>query len=412
MGQVYSYLRTNALSRDKLNYENGTVRNIHYGDIHTKFPVLFDIAKEHVPFINGSEELPDADSEDYCVEGDLIFADASEDLNDVGKSMEVVRLNGERMLSGQHTILARRNDDTIIVGFSGHLFRSGQIRTQIQKEAQGTKVYAISSTRLKSIEIRYPGDKAEQQKIVDCLTSLDELIAAQTRKVEALKAHKWGLMQRLFPCEGETLPRLRFPEFRGDGDWVTRSMADLLARAAKPVSVDAKTLYREIGVRSHGKGVFHKEPVSGSEIGNKRVFWVVANTLVVNIVFAWEQAVATTSAAEQGMIASHRFPMYLGRPGECDVRFLKYGFLTPQGKHLLGLASPGGAGRNRTLGQAEFEKIGMVVPATLKEQSMIADCLVVIDAQIADETAKRDALKTHNKGLMQQLFPSPKEVKA
>ena len=76
---------------NKLNYQCGSVRNIHYGDIHTKFRTLFDITQESVPYINDAEPLPHFDSEDYCVEGDLIFADASEDTNDVGKSIEIVR---------------------------------------------------------------------------------------------------------------------------------------------------------------------------------------------------------------------------------------------------------------------------------------------------------------------------------
>src|ERR1039457_6275185 len=70
MGQLYSFMRNNTLSRDKLNDGSGTVKNIHYGDIHTKFSTCFDITKERVPFVNGSEAIPAADSEDYCVEGD------------------------------------------------------------------------------------------------------------------------------------------------------------------------------------------------------------------------------------------------------------------------------------------------------------------------------------------------------
>ena len=100
----------------------------------------------------------------------------------------------------------------------------GRIRSQIMKESQGTKVYAISATRLGNVEVAFPADEKEQQKIADCLTSLDELIAAQGRKVEALKAHKKGLMQQLFPREGETLPRLRFPEFRDKPAWDSRSL--------------------------------------------------------------------------------------------------------------------------------------------------------------------------------------------
>ena len=126
----------------------------------------------------------------------------------------------------------------------------------------------------------------------------------------------------------------------------------------------------------------------------------------LNIIFAWEQAVAFTTKDEAGMIASHRFPMYLPKLNGCDVRFLTLAFLTPTGKQLLGLASPGGAGRNRTLGQDEFQKLEVVVPQK-DEQTSIADAVLAADSVIAAEAEKLAALKTHKQGLMQQLFPSP-----
>jgi type I restriction enzyme S subunit len=145
-------------------------------------------------------------------------------------------------------------------------------------------------------------------------------------------------------------------------------------------------------------------------IGDKRVFHVVQDALILNIVFAWEQAVATTSKNEVGMIASHRFPMYVAKPGKCDVEYVKEFFLTKVGKHLLGVASPGGAGRNKTLGQKEFENLEIALPVSVDEQTRIANCLSSLDTKIAVESAQLDALKTHKKGLMQQLFPSPEEA--
>jgi type I restriction enzyme S subunit len=196
---LYTFQRNNTLSRDKLNYKGGPAKNVHYGDIHTKFRTHFDITREAVPYINQGEAVPEADSEDYCVEGDLIFADASEDTNDVGKCIEVVELNGERLLSGQHTILARRSDNRLAVGFGGYLMRSTPIRTQIEKEAQGTKVYAISAARLGIIEVPFPPEQPEQEKIVDCLASIDAIIDAQRERLDSLQSHKQGLMQQLFP---------------------------------------------------------------------------------------------------------------------------------------------------------------------------------------------------------------------
>lgn len=199
LGKLYSFKRTNSLSRNKLNYKEGLVKNIHYGDIHTKFSTLLDIKKEIIPFINTSQSLEKIKLDNYCIDGDIIFADASEDLDDVGKSIEIINLNNEGLLSGLHTLLARQNKSKLIVGFGGHLFKSYKIRLQIKKEAQGTKVLGISAKRLNNIKICFPQNKQEQQKIADCLSSLDDLITTQNQKLAVLKTHKKGLMQQLFP---------------------------------------------------------------------------------------------------------------------------------------------------------------------------------------------------------------------
>ena len=113
--------------------------------------------------------------------------------------------------------------------------------------------------------------------------------------------------------------------------------------------------------------------------------------------------------AADAKIASHRFPMFVPRANACDVRFLQLALLTPTGKHLLGLASPGGAGRNRTLGQDEFDKVEIVVPEK-DEQTKVADMVLAADFRITTQAAKLAALQAHKKGLMQQLFPSAAEV--
>ena len=98
---------------------------------------------------------------------------------------------------------------------------------------------------------------------------------------------------------------MRVPE-----GWKVKTISNILDKVSRPVEVAEKDLYREIGIRSHGKGIFYKEPISGAQLGKKRVFHIEPNCLVINIVFAWEQAVAKTTDAEIGMIASHRFPMF------------------------------------------------------------------------------------------------------
>lgn len=227
MSAAYTFKGNNSLSRDKLNYVAGSVKNIHYGDIHTKFATHFDITRERVPFVN-ELELATMRRDNFCEEGDLILADASEDLTDIGKCIEIVKLNSERVASGLHTILARPKGEQVAPGFGGHLFKSGWVRQQIQKEAQGAKVLGISPTRLRNILLPLPPNTGEQRKIADCLSSVDELIATQARKVNALKTHKKGLLQQLFPCQGETQPRLRLPEFRDAGEWTATTLGTLI----------------------------------------------------------------------------------------------------------------------------------------------------------------------------------------
>lgn len=196
-------------------------------------------------------------------------------------------------------------------------------------------------------------------------------------------------------------PALRFPEF--SGDWIKADIDWFLEKSSKPVSVKLGQTYQEIGVRSHGKGIFHKTADIGETLGDKRVFWVVPNALVLNIVFAWEQAVALTTDREAGFIASHRFPMFIPRENRADTRFARDFFLRPRGKWLLELASPGGAGRNKTLGQSNFAELPVVWPSQ-PEQKEIADFLGAVDERIKLLQRRRDALARYKTGIMQCLF--------
>ena len=199
IGEVYGFKVTNSFSRALLNYEKGEVKNIHYGDIHTKFKTLFDIEKEDVPFINPDVSIENIDKENYCLVGDIVFADASEDVNDIGKSIEITNLNNQQLLAGLHTLLARQKQSELAIGFGGYLFKSDWIKKQIQRESQGAKVLGISKTRISDVLISFPKNQKEQQKIASCLSSLDELIMAEAEKIEQLQEHKKGLMQGLFP---------------------------------------------------------------------------------------------------------------------------------------------------------------------------------------------------------------------
>ena len=199
----------------------------------------------------------------------------------------------------------------------------------------------------------------------------------------------------------QLVPSIRFPEY--NGNYCDKKIEDILDRVVKPVELKENTDYVEIGIRSHGRGLFHKKPTTSIDIGDKRVFWIEPDLFIVNIVFAWEQAVAKTTNEETGKIASHRFPMFKTKKSESVLDYLVWLFLTKRGKYLLGLASPGGAGRNKTLGQKQFDLLKVRIPI-VEEQQKIAGFLSAVDKKTSLLKQKHSLLLRYKKGVMQQLF--------
>ncbi|WP_051585086.1 restriction endonuclease subunit S [Chryseobacterium sp. UNC8MFCol] len=224
LGELMTFKVTNSYSRDNLNYESGTVKNIHYGDIHTKFQTLFDLEKENVPYINEDIPLSRISEDFYCQEGDIIFADASEDLNDVGKSIEVTNLNGEKLLSGLHTLLARPQKNIFFKGFLGYLLKSDSVRNQIKREAQGSKVLSINAGRISNIYLSFPSF-SEQHKISECLSLMDKRIQTQKKIIEKLESLMQGWRERIFS------QKVRFKnEGNNFSSWEIKKLKDISIR--------------------------------------------------------------------------------------------------------------------------------------------------------------------------------------
>ena len=192
-------------------------------------------------------------------------------------------------------------------------------------------------------------------------------------------------------------------------DWKTFKIKDCLTKVVNPVVIQLDEVYTQIGIRSHGKGIFYKEPILGRDIGKKSVFWIEPNCFILNIVFAWEQAIGKTTESEIGMIASHRFPMY--KPNNLDIDFLIYYFLTNQGTNILKEASPGGAGRNKTLGQDRFLTSKIIFPC-INEQQKIAKILSIQDKVIELKEKLIKEKQKQKKYLMQNLLTGKIRLKS
>ncbi|RZQ53747.1 hypothetical protein C1E23_07730 [Pseudoalteromonas phenolica] len=274
----------------------------------------------------------------------------------------------------------------------------GKLTKKFARVVEGGNVSNLYFRYLEPIEIALPSLN-EQKKVADLFDKLDKKINLLKKKYDLLERYKKGAMQKIFKQD------IRFKDENGSDfpNWTTERIDYFIERYNNPVDVDPNESYRQIGIRSHGKGVFHKESIQGHELGDKRVFWVHPDAFVVNIVFAWEHAVAKTSKDEKGFIASHRFPMFLPKDSRVDLRFFTLFFLSKRGKYLLELASPGGAGRNKTLGQSNFAELKVTFPC-LEEQKRIADFNDSLEEKLETVKKQIELTKTFKKGLLQQMF--------
>lgn len=263
----------------------------------------------------------------------------------------------------------------------------------------GDRYITADADYLLSGQIYLPIQKEEQFKIAKFLIQVDNRIKQLQEKKDNIELYKEGITQKLFSKQ------LRFKDESGKDfpDWKMYSVKSVLERFSKPVDVNPNVYYEQIGIKSHGKGIFHKDAVTGESLGNKRVFWIEEDKLILNIIFAWERAVAKTSPAEKGKVASHRFPMYKPKADLLNLDYILFFFLTPKGKKYLELASPGGAGRNKTLGQSEFEKLKILLPS-VKEQAKIASFLININKQLELVTEQLEETRKFKKALLDKLF--------
>ena len=204
------------------------------------------------------------------------------------------------------------------------------------------------------------------------------------------------------------VPKLRFPEFRGAEPWKVSRFDEVLSPVVRQRPKPAEA-YLGLGLRSHGKGTFLKPLEDPAKNSMDQLYEVKAHDLIVNITFAWEGAVAIAQECDEGALVSHRFPTYTFEKGRTAPEFFRYIILGKQFVYNLGVISPGGAGRNRVLSKNDFLKLRVALPMPA-EQQKIAECLSSMDDLMAAQARKVDALKTHKKGLMQQLFPREGET--
>ncbi|WP_273568584.1 restriction endonuclease subunit S [Maribacter halichondriae] len=291
------------------------------------------------------------------------------------------------------------------------LMKSDYIDKQFQKANAGGILKFIALGMIRKLNIPTPQPR-EQQKIASCLSSLDELLAAHNEKLDALKDHKKGLMQNLFPQEGETLPKVRFPEFEGDGDWKKKELGDL-------ITIKGRIGYRgytKEDIVAKGEGAISMSPSNISAQGtlsfekSTYITWdkyyespeiMLENgfTVLVKTGSTFGKVAFITNLVEKATINPQ---LVVLKPKDINNFFLYLIVSNNAVQTQITATVVGGA--IPTLSQDSISKFEVMIPKE-KEQQKIASCLAAVDELINAQADKIEQLQQHKKGLMQGLFP-------
>ncbi|QYN50898.1 restriction endonuclease subunit S [Apibacter sp. ESL0404] len=297
------------------------------------------------------------------------------------------------------------------------LINSIHIRTAIEKKATGSTRKRIGLDELKAVKLIIP-QKLEQQKIASCLSSLDEMIADQGQKLDLLKDHKKGLMQKLFPQEGEKVPKYRFKEFEKDGEWVEKKIIETTDKKIKwnftggPFGSNLKASdYTTEGIR-----IIQLQNIGDGEFNNEYKIYTSkekADELLSCNIYS-DEIILSKMGDPVGRACI--IPSYLNRCVMAsdgirlvvdEKKYSKYFIYSiinsKQIREAIEKKSTGST--RKRIGLDELKGIELMIPNTIKEQQKIASCLSSLDALITAQTEKIEQLKLHKKGLMQGLFP-------
>ncbi|GAB3018643.1 hypothetical protein GCM10027284_42130 [Cyclobacterium sediminis] len=385
--EIGAFLKGKGISKSEIQEEGFPC--LTYGELYTRHN---DVIRKFTSFI--SEESAKNSTE--LKFGDILFAGSGETLKEIGKSSAFV--NEFPAFAGGDIVILRQTSQNPY--FLGYLLNNGIVAKQKHRLGQGHSVVHIYSSSLSKLQVPVP-PLPEQQKIAEILSTWDQAISITQKLITEFKLRNKGLAQQLLTG------KKRLKGF--DGEWKKNPLSYFIDYTPRPVNKPSES-YLALGVRSHGKGIFHKPDFDPEAIAMETLYEVKENDLVVNITFAWEHAVAIASKEDEGGLVSHRFPTYTFKPDKASPDFFKFLILQPYFKYLLDLISPGGAGRNRVLSKKEFIRLEIKCPLQ-EEQIAIASVLLEADKELKLYQQQIATLKQQKKGLMQKLLTGEIRVK-
>jgi type I restriction enzyme S subunit len=342
------------------------------------------------------------------ITGDIFFTRSSLVAEGIAHSNIYMGTSSDITFDG-HLIRLRPKISLVEPIFLHYLLKSNPVRTQLIAKGKVATMTTIGQNDIADTNLSIP-TLPEQQKIADCLSSLDELIQTESQVLEALKTHKKGLMQQLFPAEGETVPQLRFPEFMDDGEWEEKSLGEISKLVRGPFG---GALKKEIFV-SDGYSVYEQSHaiyedfssfryyISEEKFNELKRFSVSSGDLIMSCSGTMGKFAKIPKYFQEGVI--NQALLKLSVKGKENIDFIKLSMELPINQEKLLSQSAGGAIKN-VVSVDQIKELNIFIPKP-NEQQKIADCLSSLDKQIATKSQQIEALKVHKKGLMQQLFPT------
>ena len=386
LDDVAVFFKGKGISKSDIDSQ-GEMLCIRYGELYT-------IYGEVITTVFSRTKLPASElflSQKY----DVLIPSSGETKIDIAKASCI--LFNDIALGGDLNVL-RPNENGIFLSY----MLNGVCKREIAKKAQGDTVVHLYSSQLKLLNILVPKEQ-EQQKIADCLSSLDDLITAQTQKLAALKAHKKGLMQQLFPAEGETVPKLRFPEFRDGGKWEEKTL-EQVARyengKAHEQDIDEEGEYIVVNSKFIStEGEVKKFSHSANLLAEKDDILMVLSDIPNG------KAIAKCFYVDKDdtYTVNQRICKLTAKDTVSTMLF----YILDRNAYFLDFDD---GVKQTNLKKDDVLNCPILLPKDKTEQQKIADCLSSVDELITAQSLKIEALKSHKKGLMQQLFPSMDEV--
>lgn len=394
LGDICSFFKGKGISKDEIS-QDGKIPCIRYGELYTHYSETINVIHSYTNI--------DENNLFFSKKNDILIPSSGETKEDIAKA-SCLLLDNVALGSDLHVLRVDQNQI-----FISYYINYG-IKENISKVAQGDTVVHLYSNQLKNIKLCLPLLQ-EQQKIADCLTSLDDLITAHEQKAEALRQHKKGLMQRLLPAEGETTPRWRFPEFREAEEWTSHPLGTMTTKirsGVTPKGGDKNYLKAGIPfVRSQnigwGKLLLSDLAFIPRELHKKFLSTeILYNDVLLNITGASIGRCAIVEKNISGGNVNQHVCIIRTNENKLNSIFLMQYMISVQGQKQIDSFQAGG--NRQGLNFAQIAAFTIPTPS-LPEQQKIADCLSALDERIAAEEAKIAALREHKKGLMQRLFP-------